>query len=130
MQLATWNTAWFDHSWGVLASRDDPEKLRAQRRLPTLARARRHADAVRDESGRLTPDILFLCEAPAGEVTMVSWASAELPAYDVVRRAGDDHATKGDQWQWFLLRKELADRLQPVLLDIAVWRDFAARCSP
>jgi hypothetical protein len=130
MKLTTWNIAWFDHSWGVLEGRYPPGTMRSQRRLPTLAKARRHADAVRDEIGRIAPDILFLCEAPSGEAAMTSWVGAELPDYELVRRSGGDYATKGDQWQWFLIRKGLAARLQPALLDIAVWRDFAARGSP
>jgi endonuclease/exonuclease/phosphatase family metal-dependent hydrolase len=130
VKLTTWNIAWFDHSWGVLEGRYEPRKKRAQRRLPTLDKARCQANAVRDEIGRIAPDILFLCEAPAGEAAITSWVSAELPAYDIVRRSSGTYATKGDQWQWFLIRKELADRLQPELLDITVWRDFAARASP
>ena len=40
----------------------------------------------------IAPDILFLCEAPAGEAAIASWVSAELPAYDVVRRDGGSYA--------------------------------------
>jgi hypothetical protein len=131
IKLTTWNLEWLDHSWGVLEGRYEPGRSRSLRKLPTVEKARLHADAVRDEIGRIAPDILFLCEAPAGEAAMASYVAAELPDFDLVRRAaGGDYDTRGDQWQWFVIRKALADLVQPQLLDITVWRDFAARGSP
>ena len=70
----------------VLEGRYEPGRTRSLRKLPTVEKARLHVDAVRDEIGRIAPDILFLCEAPAGEAAMASYVAAELPDYDLVRR--------------------------------------------
>ncbi len=92
--------------------------------------ASRQIDAVVAAISRMAPDILFLCEAPAGEGEMERFVRQRLTDFELVKRpAGQAYATRGDQWQWFLVRGEIVDRTAPELLDVTTWRDFAARAS-
>lgn len=131
MKLVTWNVEWLDHSWGVIEGRYEPGRRRSNRTLPGMDVAQRQVAAVCAEITRMEPDILFLCEAPATEAAMASFVAVNLPDFDLVRReAGGDYATQGDQWQWFVMRKAVAERLQPTLLGIDIWRRFASLGSP
>jgi len=131
LKLTAWNIEWLDHAWGIVSGRYEPGRRRDNRTLPTLANAQRQLQAVTAQILQIDPDILFACEAVANEEAMQEFVAAHLPAYDLITRpAGQAYHVRGGQGLWFLMRKSLADRLQPQLLDIAVWRHFAAQGSP
>jgi hypothetical protein len=131
MKLTTWNIEWLDHAWGVLSGRYASGRRRDNKILPTAANAQKQLDAVTTQIQQMDPDILFVCEAVAHEEAMQDFVTAHLPDYDLVKRQpGQPYHVRGGQGLWFLLRKALADRVQPELLDITVWRHFTVQGSP
>ncbi len=127
MKLTTWNAEWLDYDWGVIAGKYAPGERLFAGTAPMLAEAQHRMAALSALVARLDPDILFLCEAPAGEAAALAFAAAVLPDYHLVTRPpGEDYAIGGQQWLWFLVRKTLAPQLQPRLLPVAVWRAFTA----
>jgi hypothetical protein len=131
MKLTTWNAEWMDTYWGVISGTYAPGQNIFPHKAPTMAKATAKLEAQVALINRLAPDILFLCEAVKGEAEMAAFTAANLQDYDLVTRpANEDYATEGRQWQWFLIRKPLADQLEPDLLPIATWQAFAASASP
>ena len=127
MKLTTWNAEWLDTDWGVLSGKHAPGKKIFPHTAPSKAVATRRIEAIRNFLDALAADILFICEAPAGEEHMRAFVETVLPEYDLVTRPkGDSYETQGRQWQWFLMRKALADRVAPGLVPIPIWRAFAA----
>ena len=127
MKLTTWNGEWLDTDWGVVIEKYAPGQNLFPHKAPTKAKARRRMAAIGTYLENLNADILFLCEAPEGEAEMQAFAEQVTPDYDLVKRAsGESYETGGRQWQWFLVRKSLADQIQPTLVPIPTWRAFAA----
>lgn len=131
MKLTTWNAEWLDTHWGVVSGKYAPGQKLFPHKAPAKAAARKRIEAAKAFIAALDASILFLCEAPAGADEMAGFAAAAAPEYDLVTRsAGDPYDTDGRQWQWFLVKKDLADQISPSLLPIATWRAFAAQGSP
>ena len=131
MKLTTWNAEWLDSHWGVVSGKYTPGQNLFPHPAPQLDEARRKIDAVKALMARIDPDILFLCEAPQGEPEMQAFTDGEMPDYELITRpAGADYLIEGRQWLWFLMKTPLANLSAPELLDIAVWRSFAASASP
>lgn len=127
MKLTTWNAEWLDTDWGVLAGVYTPGQALFPHDAPSRAKAQTRVDAVGAYISALDADILFLCEGPKDEAVMQSFADTVTPDYDLITRpAGEGYETQGRQWQWFLVRKSLADQIAPRLLAIDTWRQFAA----
>jgi hypothetical protein len=127
MKLTTWNAEWLDTDWGVLSGKHEPGQKIFPHTAPSKADATRRIEAVGHFLGALNADVLFICEAPQGEDAMRGFSEAVLPDYDLVTRpVGDSYETQGRQWQWFLMRKALADQVAPQLVPIPIWRAFAA----
>jgi endonuclease/exonuclease/phosphatase family metal-dependent hydrolase len=81
-------------------------------------------DAVVQEIQDLSPDILLLLEGPEGEGGIDKVSNELLGGDWVPVKASDaEYATKGNQWIWFLVRKNLANKTS--LLPIATWDAFA-----
>ncbi|BET59138.1 MULTISPECIES: endonuclease/exonuclease/phosphatase family protein [Geobacter] len=101
---------------------------RLTRAHPT-AKERRRRDAVVREIRELAPHILCLLEGPAGEAGIDLVANDLLDGEWVAVKAADgNYATRGDQWIWFLVRRELADRAS--LLPVTTWDAFAGASWP
>lgn len=127
MKLTTWNAEWLDSDWGVVTGKYTPGQKLFPHRAPSKAKAEARIQAIRLFIETLQADVLFLCEAPQGEAEMADFASKVAPSYDLVRRDhGDGYETGGRQWQWFLVKKPLADQIAPSLVPISTWRSFAA----
>ncbi|MCB2134499.1 MAG: endonuclease/exonuclease/phosphatase family protein [Rhodobacteraceae bacterium] len=130
MKLTTWNAEWLDTYWGVVSGKYAPGQKIFPHTAPTKAKAKAKLKAQAALIGRVAPDILFLCEAVEGVAEMAAFTAATLPDYDLVLRPqGEDYATGGRQWQWFLIRKPLADQITPELLPVTTWQAFAAAAS-
>lgn len=130
MKLTALNGEWLEFAWGVLSGRMEPEQATFIGPAPTRAEAQTRMDALADLTARINPDILFLCEAPKDEDHAASFAQTVLPGYDLITRpAGDPYHIQGNQWLWFLVKKPLADQINPSLLPISTWRAFAASNS-
>jgi endonuclease/exonuclease/phosphatase family metal-dependent hydrolase len=84
---------------------------------------RRRRDAVVDEIRELSPDILCLLEGPKGEEG-IDRVSEELLEGDwvAVKAADGEYKIQGEQWIWFLVRKEHAGRAS--LLPVGIWDAF------
>lgn len=131
MKLTTWNAQWLDSHWGVLLGKYTPGQDLFPHKAPATDEAREKINAVKALLARIDPDILFLCEAPEGEEEMRAFTTAELPGYVLIERPpGSGYEIEGRQWLWFLMKAPLADQTTPELLDIGVWRNFAANASP
>lgn len=127
MKITTWNAEWLDSDWGVVSGRYTPEQSLFPNPAPSRARATARIEAVRGYLRALAPDILFLCEGPKGEDSMLEFTRAVMPDHVLVTRPeGESYETGGRQWQWFLVRKCLADQIAPGLVPISIWRSFAA----
>ncbi|MBR9763529.1 MAG: endonuclease/exonuclease/phosphatase [Rhodobacteraceae bacterium] len=130
MKLTTWNAEWLDSHWGVVSGLYAPGQDLFPEDAPSLAEAQARIAAVGRFIGMLAPDILFLCEAPRGADQMAGFAAAAAPGYDLVMRpAGTDYEIDGRQWMWFLVRKDIADLIQPELVPVETWRAFCAEAS-
>ncbi|MEM7605870.1 MAG: endonuclease/exonuclease/phosphatase family protein [Myxococcota bacterium] len=131
MKLTALNGEWLEFAWGVLADRYQPGQRLLTGAAPTRGEAQLRMDALADLVSRIDPDILFLCEAPKDEANTLDFADTVLPDYALVTRSpGDAYNIRGNQWLWFLVKKPLADRINPRLLPISTWRAFAAASSP
>lgn len=127
MKLTAWNAEWLDTHWGVVAGKYAPGQRLFPHDAPPLAEAQARIDAVAGFLAAIDPDILFLCEGPAGEAEMQGFMAAALPGHRLVTRdPGESYETGGRQWQWFAVREELAERVSPRLVPIDTWRAFAA----
>jgi len=127
MKITTWNGEWLDTAWGVVSGKYSPRERIFPHEAPTKAHALKRIQAVSRFIENLGADILFLCEAPKGKDEMVAFTKRVAPDYELITRpSGQSYETKGRQWQWFLVRKTIADQISPNLLPVDIWRDFAA----
>lgn len=131
MKLTTWNAEWLDTYWGVVSGHYTPGKKLFPHTAPTLAKARKRIKSVGGFMNSLDADILFLCEAPKGQTEMAKFAKEVMPDHDLIKRpSGQSYEMQGRQWQWFLVRKKVADQIDPSLVPISTWRSFAAEQDP
>ncbi len=127
MKLTTWNAEWLDTDWGVLIGKYTPGQNIFPHKAPSKSDARKRVSAVSSFIQNLQSDILFLCEAPQGQDEMEEFVKKHVTEFDLITRSGgESYETEGRQWQWFLVRKSLADQIAPSLLPIPTWRAFAA----
>ena len=118
---------WLDTDWGVIIDKYSPGQSLFPHKAPSKKKARDRIQAVGRFIQSLNADILYICEAPEGEAEMVEFADKVTPDFDLIKRqTGDSYETDGRQWQWFLVRKSLADQIEPTLVPISIWRSFAA----
>lgn len=83
-------------------------------------------DAVVAEIETIDPDILCLVEGPKGEEAIDRFASELLGGkWQAVKAADGKYAISGQQWIWFLVKKELAD--QASLLPVDTWDAFTEK---
>lgn len=128
MKITTWNAEWLDTHWGTLTGKYAPGQAIFPHKAPSKAMARKRISATQSFIDALEADVLFICEAVKGEAEMLEFANKVAPEHDlIVRQPGDGYETKGRQWQWFLVRKSLSDRIVPSLVPIDTWRKFASR---
>jgi hypothetical protein len=130
MKLTMWNAEWLDGPWGVVSGHYEPGQRLSGPSAPDKDEAEARIAATKAFLADMDPDIFFVCEAPKGEEVMEACAAHLLPDHDLVKRpAGASYETGGRQWQWFCVRKSLADRINPRLVPVDVWRAFAAAQS-
>ena len=99
-------------------------------KAPSLEDAKRRIAASRALIEAVSPDILFLCEGPKDEELAASFVSAELSDYVLITRPeGEPYHVRGRQGMWFIVRKSFADKTDPTLVPVSVWRDFASRAN-
>jgi hypothetical protein len=92
---------------------------------PTTAKAKRRA-AVAQEIRALAPTILCMLEGPRDVAMIKEFAAADLGGdYAVVEAADGDYDTRGEQWIWFLVQRDLRDAVS--LLPINTWQQFAGK---
>jgi hypothetical protein len=110
LQITSWNVAHLDRLIKETLSENE----------------RRRRDAIVRELLALSPDIFCLLEGPQGEASIDRVCTDLLGGEWVAVKASDgQYAIKGDQWIWFLVRKNLADRAS--LLPVETWDAFAGR---
>ncbi|NOD89459.1 MULTISPECIES: endonuclease/exonuclease/phosphatase family protein [unclassified Ruegeria] len=131
MKLTCWNAEWLDSAWGVVSGKYAPEEYKFPHKVPKMGDAKKRVKSVSQYIDMLDASILFLCEAPEGEDEMADFVKKHAKEYDLIKRgSGDGYATDGRQWQWFLVKKDVADRISPSLVPISTWRQFAAVEDP
>jgi hypothetical protein len=110
IKIATWNIEHLDH-----LIKDGISNTLIKRR-----------DAIIQEIRELSADILCVVEGPKGEDAIYA-ISTELLGGDWKAVLAPDHnyATKGAQWIWFLVKKELYN--QASLLPLSTWDTYAGK---
>ncbi|MEO1406856.1 MAG: endonuclease/exonuclease/phosphatase family protein [Pseudomonadota bacterium] len=131
MKLTCWNAEWLDSAWGVVSGKYQHDEHKFPHKVPKAAAAKKRVEAVSKYIGMMDASILFLCEAPEGEAEMEDFVKKHAKDYDLVtRQSGDSYETEGRQWQWFLVKKDVADRISPSLVPVSTWRQFASDEDP
>lgn len=131
MKLTCWNAEWLDSAWGVVTGKYAPEEYKFPHNVPKMSAAKKRIKAVSEYITMLDASVLFLCEAPKGETEMNDFVKKHAKEYDLMTRAnGDSYETEGRQWQWFLVKKDVADRFAPSLVPVSTWRQFASDEDP
>lgn len=131
MKLTTWNAEWLDSDWGVVIDKYPPGKELFGRNAPSKKNAKKRIEAIGQFIELLNADILFLCEAPKGVEEMKAFAKHVAVNYELITRPnGDAYHIEGRQWLWFLVKKQLVERIAPELVPVDSWRAFAAQESP
>jgi hypothetical protein len=104
VKITSWNVEHLDY-----LVKDDISEL-----------ARRRRDAVVREIRELSPDVLCILEGPEGEDSIDRVSSDLLEGEWVTVKAADgEYKIQGEQWIWFLVRKEYASRAS--LLPVDTW---------
>ncbi|MHA7819973.1 MAG: endonuclease/exonuclease/phosphatase family protein [Erythrobacter sp.] len=131
IKLTAWNAEWLDNSWGVVSGKYQPGQKVGLHKMPSAEEAQRKIDAVKDLIERVSPDILFICEGPETEDDAESFGLEVLPQHVLVKRpAGEPYHVRGRQGLWFYVRSTLAGQINPSLVPIDTWRQFAAAAGP
>lgn len=90
------------------------------------AAATKRRVAVIQEIRNLAPDILCLLEGPRGEQKIDQIATNLLGnEWMAVKAADGEYATLGDQWIWFLVKQNLANKVS--LLPTSTWDAFTEK---
>ncbi|WP_025898354.1 hypothetical protein [Sneathiella glossodoripedis] len=130
MKVTTWNAEWLEIYWGVVSGKYTSGQNVGLKKAPSLAVGKKRLDAAKLLVTKMNPDILFLCEGPKGNLHMQKLVDQHFPSYELIRHDADhQYAVNGIQWLWFLVKKNLADKISPRLLSVNVWQNFAARSS-
>lgn len=129
MKLTAWNAEWLEYTAGVDLGWVEPGARTFIGNAPTLAEAATRIDGFRKVVREVDPDVLFICEGVRGAAGMRAFVAKHFPEYDLVTHPGDDdgrYDVQGFQWLWFMVKKGLADRTAPSLLDNTVWKSYTA----
>jgi hypothetical protein len=124
IKLTTWNVEWADDTLNEL---DGAISGSAESKQKKKELAQKKIAAIRAEIAELAPDILFVCEGPAGEQRARRYFDMVAPDHDLVIRgdaSGDSYGISGRQWLWFLVRKPLVAKLSPELVPVTTWQAF------
>lgn len=115
-KLTSWNIEHSDKLLNALSSASAETRRKAE--------ARR--DAIRDEIAALDCDILLVSEGPGGEERAGEFFADVAPNHALVVRGSDerrDYGTLGQQWIWFLIRKDRP--ISGTLVHLDQWRALA-----
>lgn len=87
---------------------------------------KKRRDAIVDEIEGVNPDILCILEGPKGEASIDKIANNLLSCkWKAVKAADGEYATKGEQWIWFLVRKDYKNISS--LLPITTWDSLVGK---
>ncbi len=129
LKLTTLNAEWLEYSAGVDLGWLAPEQQVFTGKAPTLAEAKERLDGLGTLISEIGPDVLFICEGVVGAAHMRACVAKHLPDYELITHPVDDDALygiDGEQWLWFLVRKDLTATLAPTLLGNATWMAYVA----
>jgi len=86
---------------------------------------KKRLEAIIEELTQISPDILCILEGPKGEAAIEKFTNILQGNYVTVKSSDNDYKIKGDQWIWFLVKKNLKDitSLQPN----NVWDNFTSK---
>jgi len=129
IKVTTWNAEWLELHWGVVSGKYAPGQSvpGTRKKAPDLDDATLRIKSTEALLHKLDADIIFLCEAPIGNSHTQEFVSKYLPNYDLIKHENDDdYHVKGAQGLWFVVKKNLSDQVNPRLLNIDVWKSFAA----
>jgi hypothetical protein len=122
-KLTTWNV---EHANTTLSELEGTAKPKARQTVADMqASARDTMAAIAAEIAEVDPDILFVCEGPAGEDRALRYFAEVAPGYTLVTHedpTGKAYGIKGQQWLWFLVRADFP--VQVSLLPVATWQAF------
>lgn len=87
---------------------------------------KKRRDAIVKEIQQLSPDIICLLEGPKGEQAIEQVSNDLLSGdWQAVKAADGKYNIRGDQWIWFLVRKNLLNKAS--LLPIKTWDAFVGK---
>ena len=113
LKIMSWNVEHLDRLMGENLSNDQKIRL----------------DAIAQEIGEISPDILCVLEGPKGDAAIDKFAQETLGGqYAAVQAADGIYDTKGDQWIWFLVKQAYVH--QASLLPTQVWDTLAGKTWP
>ncbi len=122
-KLTTWNV---EHANATLAEREGTATPRRGQSVAAMqAEAQAKMAAIAAEIDEIDPDILFVCEGPAGEDGALRYFAEAAPGYQLIARGdptGKAYATKGQQWLWFLVKEGFPAAVS--LLPVETWQAF------
>jgi hypothetical protein len=122
-KLTTWNV---EHANSTLAQLEGTARPRRRQTVADMqAQARAKVAAIAAEIAAVDPDILFVCEGPAGEDRALRYFAEAAPGYRLVMHGdatGKAYATRGQQWLWFLVKEGFAASVS--LLPVETWQAF------
>jgi len=129
LKLTTLNAEWLEFSAGVDIGWIQPNQPIFIGRAPTLAEAKERMEALSTLISEIAPDILFICEGVKGAAHMGAFVEKHLPDYELITHPADDdklYSIRGDQWLWFMVRKDHLGLLNPSLLNNTTWKAFVS----
>lgn len=86
----------------------------------------RRRDAVLDELKEISPDIICLLEGPKGETGIEKITKNLLSSkWHAVKAFDGNYATKGEQWIWFLVKKDYKNFSS--LLPVNTWDSIVGK---
>ncbi len=122
-KLTTWNV---EHANDTLDRLEGTARPRGRQTVAAMqAEAQAKMAAIAAEIAEVDPDILFVCEGPAGEDRALRYFAEVAPRYRLVMHedpTGRAYATQGRQWLWFLVREDFPAEVS--LLPTATWQAF------
>lgn len=122
-KLTTWNVEHANATLSQFEGTARPKGRQTVADMRDLARAKMAAIAA--EIAAVDPDILFVCEGPAGEDRALRYFAEVASNYLLVRHgdpSGKAYATRGQQWLWFLVKA--AFPVPVSLLPVETWQAF------
>jgi hypothetical protein len=122
-KLTTWNV---EHADDTLSRFEGTARPGGRQTVAAMqAEAQAKMAAIAAEIAEVDPDILFVCEGPAGEDRALRYFAEVAPRYRLVIHedaTGKAYATQGRQWLWFLVREDFPTEV--ALLPVETWQAF------